>query len=108
MKIRLATSFQVKGLRSADNPAFIKNLEKALDGARVTNEDGFVSVEFNVDADSFNDANLKSGKKLLTAIKNSGIDIDDLDDIQRLKTVDALNETSKRFLVDQTKQLSLV
>ena len=108
MKIRLATSFKVKGLRPVDAPDFIRNLQKALDGARVENEDGFVSVEFNVDASSFNDANLKSGKKLLTAIKNSGVSIDDLDSIQRLKTVDALNEKSRQFLVDQTKQLSLV
>lgn len=108
MRIRLATSFQIRGLRSSELPDFVSNLGKALDGARVESEDGFVSVEFNVDASSFNDANLKSGKKLLTAIKNSGVSIDNLDDIQRLKTVDALNEKSRQFLVDQTKQLSLV
>lgn len=65
-----------------------------------------VHVDFVVDADGFNDANVKSGKILLQSLDEIGIAVGNPEDIDRVSTVDELEDASEHVLLDQFRRLS--
>lgn len=65
-----------------------------------------VQAAFTVRAESFNQANVESGKKLLRAMDLVGVGVGDPDDIERIGTLSELTHANSMVMADQYRRLS--
>lgn len=109
--IRLSTSFRMIESSFPSLDDICDRLRRVLRKQQVRDmhvypDRGRVHVDFVVDADGFNDANVKSGKLLLRALDGIGISVGNPEDIDKVSTVDELEDASEHVLLDQSRQLS--
>lgn len=108
--IRLITSFGLAGSSFGSLDGVCDRLRRALKGHHVDNirvypDEDRVHVEFTVEASGFNDANVRSGRILLQSLNETGIEVGDPEDIDRVATLDELNDANENRLLDQSRRL---
>ena len=113
---RLQTSFVITHVKVEEFNRIVNAFRRALLSDDRINyvkidddaENKRLKVKFDITANSFSDANFSSGKIILRALKQSMVDTGDLTDIERLKSVDEIDNETMKIVRDQSTQLSLV
>ena len=113
---RLQTSFVIAHVKVEEFNRIVNAFRRALLSDDRINyvkidddaENKRLKVKFDITANSFSDANFSSGKIILRALKQSMVDTGDLTDIERLKSVDEIDNETMKIVRDQSTQLSLV
>lgn len=114
-RFRLQTSFVIKSVTAEEFRRYAKTFRAHMQDTKgIENVEvriGFgkhIEVSFDIKACSFSDANLRSGKIILTALKRAQVNAGDLSDIERLKDANALDKATGLIACDQSTTLSLM
>lgn len=116
-RYRLQTSFIIKKARGKEFASIVRDFRDALgqEGRNISeitvepdSADHRLVVSFDIKADSFSDANLRSGIAILKSLKEATVDTGDLAEIERLKDVNKVDRQTSSIVDDQSTQLTLV
>lgn len=111
MRIRFESSFELAHLSSRSLSTVCDQLRVQLthvevDQVRVQSETNRIRVSFTIEATSFTQANILSGRLLLCALHKIGFPVSELDDIRRINSLEELDDMNERLLLAQSRQLS--
>ncbi|MBT1161800.1 hypothetical protein [Bifidobacterium sp. SO1] len=112
MRIRLIVSFRPVGVPVGRLPGLCDRARRLLHDRpvsriRVLPNGDRMQVEFTLDADRFNDANLRGGRILLRVLRDAGMPGADPEDIDRIGSLVELDDMCARRLTDMSRQLLL-
>ena len=117
---RLQTSFAIKNVRDKSvfygmYNAFRRFLSEDKRIKHICTRDNVndrrITISFDIDSDSFKNANLTSGRIILEALKKATVNTGDLSEIERIKRIDNASELDAetgKIVSDQSTALSLV